>query len=66
MRTQTRLQRGHRLPACLPRDWPELTLGTLRHKLFWLPGELTTHKTDLRADWADRHLDRAELKNENL
>ena len=27
--------------TCLPQDWQDLTLGTLRYKLFWLPGELT-------------------------
>ena len=25
----------------LPPDWQDLTLGTLRYRLFWLPGELT-------------------------
>ena len=27
--------------ACLPQAWEDLTLARLRHKLFWLPGELT-------------------------
>jgi Transposase DDE domain group 1 len=27
--------------TCLPEDWQSLTLSKLRHKLFWLPGELT-------------------------
>jgi DDE family transposase len=27
--------------TCLPEDWQDLTLRTLRYKLFWLPGELT-------------------------
>jgi Transposase DDE domain group 1 len=27
--------------TCLPPTWQELTLGKLRHRLFWLPGELT-------------------------
>ncbi len=26
---------------CLPQTWQELTLSKLRHRLFWLPGELT-------------------------
>jgi hypothetical protein len=26
---------------CLPSEWQDLTLGTLRYRLFWLPGELT-------------------------
>ena len=26
---------------CLPEDWQDLTLRTLRYRLFWLPGELT-------------------------
>lgn len=26
---------------CLPEDWQNLTLRTLRYRLFWLPGELT-------------------------
>jgi hypothetical protein len=27
--------------TCLPEDWQNLTLRTLRYRLFWLPGELT-------------------------
>ena len=27
--------------TCLPVDWQSLTLTKLRHRLFWLPGELT-------------------------
>jgi hypothetical protein len=27
--------------TCLPDDWQDLTLKTLRYRLFWLPGELT-------------------------
>ena len=27
--------------TCLPQEWHDLTLSTLRYKLFWLPGELT-------------------------
>lgn len=27
--------------TCLPKAWRDLTLGKLRYKLFWLPGELT-------------------------
>ena len=27
--------------TCLPEEWQHLTLSKLRHKLFWLPGELT-------------------------
>jgi Transposase DDE domain group 1 len=27
--------------TCLPEDWRDLTLSTLRYRLFWLPGELT-------------------------
>ena len=27
--------------TCLPQEWQDLTLSRLRHKLFWLPGELT-------------------------
>lgn len=27
--------------TCLPEDWRDLTLGTLRYRLFWLPGQLT-------------------------
>jgi DDE family transposase len=27
--------------TCLPAEWQSLTLSKLRHRLFWLPGELT-------------------------
>jgi len=27
--------------TCLPAEWQGLTLSKLRHRLFWLPGELT-------------------------
>jgi hypothetical protein len=27
--------------TCLPEDWQELTMKTLRYRIFWLPGELT-------------------------
>jgi len=27
--------------TCLPHEWQSLTLSKLRHRLFWLPGELT-------------------------
>jgi hypothetical protein len=27
--------------TCLPQEWHDLSLSTLRYKLFWLPGELT-------------------------
>ena len=27
--------------TCLPEEWQSLTLNKLRHRLFWLPGELT-------------------------
>jgi hypothetical protein len=27
--------------TCLPKEWQNLTLSKLRHRLFWLPGELT-------------------------
>ena len=26
--------------TCLPKEWQSLTLSKLRHRLFWLPGEL--------------------------
>ena len=36
--------------ACLPQEWQTLTLSKLRHRLFWLPGELTRpqHRATLR------------------
>jgi len=35
---------------CLPQEWQSLTLSKLRHRLFWLPGELTRpqHRPTLR------------------
>ena len=27
--------------TCLPEEWQSLTLNKLRHRLLWLPGELT-------------------------
>ena len=35
---------------CLPPEWQGLTLSKLRHRLFWLPGELTRpqHRPALR------------------
>jgi len=49
--------------TCLPKEWQDLTLSTLRYRLLWLPGELTRpqHRPTLRlADapaiqsWADQ------------
>jgi len=36
--------------TCLPEEWHSLTLSKLRHRLFWLPGELTRpqHRPTLR------------------
>ena len=36
--------------ACLPQEWQTLTLSKLRHRLFWLPGQLTRpqHRPTLR------------------
>jgi hypothetical protein len=36
--------------TCLPQEWQSLTLSKLRHRLFWLPGELTRpqHRATLR------------------
>ena len=36
--------------TCLPQEWQSLTLNKLRHRLFWLPGELTRpqHQPTLR------------------
>jgi len=53
--------------TCLPEDWRSLTLTKLRHKLFWLPAELTRpqRRPTLRLaqipavrDWATKILDR--------
>jgi hypothetical protein len=55
--------------TCLPEDWQNLTLRTLRYRLLWLPGELTRpqNRPTLRlADfpvvrgWTDKILDRIE------
>ena len=52
---------------CLPEEWQDLNLSTLRYKLFWLPGELTRpqNRPTLRlADsptlrtWTDKILNR--------
>jgi len=36
--------------TCLPEEWQSMTLSKLRHRLFWLPGELTRpqHRPTLR------------------
>jgi hypothetical protein len=36
--------------TCLPQEWQTLTLSKLRHRLLWLPGELTRpqHQPTLR------------------
>lgn len=53
--------------SCLPQEWQDLTLSTLRYKLFWLPGELTRpqHRPILRLansptiqGWTDKILHR--------
>jgi len=53
--------------TCLPSEWQDLTLGTLRYRLFWLPGELTRpqNRPTLRLansptiqSWTDRILHR--------
>ena len=53
--------------TCLPEPWQSLTLSKLRHRLFWLPGELTRpqNRPTLRlvnspfmAMWADKILHR--------
>jgi hypothetical protein len=53
--------------TCLPQEWQTLTLGKLRHRLFWLPGELTRpqNRPTLRLanlpvirDWAEKILHR--------
>jgi hypothetical protein len=52
---------------CLPNEWQNLTLSTLRYRLFWLPGELTRpqNRPTLRLaksptiqTWADQILQR--------
>ena len=53
--------------TCLPEQWQSLTLSRLRHRLFWLPGELTRphNRPTLRlvnspliAMWTDKILHR--------
>jgi len=53
--------------TCLPKEWQSLTLSKLRHRLFWLPGELTRpqNRPTLRLPnspliemWAEKILDR--------
>lgn len=48
---------------CVPEIWSRLTLSKLRHKLFWLPGELTRpqHRPTLRL--ADIPENRTRMKN---
>lgn len=58
--------------TCLPAEWQNLTLGTLRYRLLWLPGELTRpqNRPTLRLanspvirTWTDKILSRVhELK----
>ena len=53
--------------TCLPEEWRDLNLSTLRYKLFWLPGELTrpqnrptlrlANSTIIRS-WTDKILSR--------
>jgi hypothetical protein len=51
--------------TCLPEEWQSLTLSKLRHRLFWLPGQLTRpeNRPTLRLansrlveDWGDKIL----------
>jgi hypothetical protein len=53
--------------TCLPEQWQSMTLSKLRHRLFWLPGELTRPQnrptlrlvnSPLVAMWADKILSR--------
>jgi hypothetical protein len=53
--------------TCLPEEWQSLTLNKLRHRLFWLPGQLTRpeNRPTLRLansylveNWGDRILHR--------
>jgi hypothetical protein len=55
--------------TCLPEEWQSLTLSKLRHRLFWLPGELTRpqNRPTLRlvnspfiAIWAEKILHRVQ------
>ena len=42
--------------TCLPEEWQRLTLSSLRHKLFWLPRELTRPQNRLTLRLADSPL----------
>jgi hypothetical protein len=51
--------------TCLPQEWQTLTLTKLRHRLFWLPGELTRPqnrptlrlvKSPILANWVEKIL----------
>ena len=53
--------------TCLPEEWQSLTLNKLRHRLFWLPGQLTRPEnrptlrlanSQLVENWGDRILHR--------
>ena len=53
--------------TCLPQEWQSLTLGKLRYRLFWLPGEFTRPQnrptlrlanSPLIRDWAEKILHR--------
>jgi Transposase DDE domain group 1 len=53
--------------TCLPEEWQSLTLYKLRHRLFWLPGQLTRPEnrptlrlanSQLVENWGDRILQR--------
>jgi Transposase DDE domain group 1 len=56
--------------TCLPEEWQSLTLSKLRHRLFWLPGELTRpeNRPTLRVTnsrlivpWSDKILHRVHM-----
>jgi hypothetical protein len=42
--------------TCLPEEWQSLTLSKLRHRLFWLPGELTRPQNRPTLRLANSHL----------
>lgn len=42
--------------TCLPAEWQGLTLSKLRHRLFWLPGELTRPQNRPTLRVANSHL----------
>jgi hypothetical protein len=55
--------------TCLPEDWQDLTLKTLRYRLLWLPGELTRPQnrpilrlaaSPIVRDWTEKILRRIE------